>query len=179
MTSSPEGPDAADGSRHHADQAHPSSAATWRRPSRRLLVAHRAVGCGLVVLLGLPFSVALAEVFGWGVGLVPMAATLVAAGLAWYVAGRRWAAWGYLERADELLVRRGVLYHRLSAVPYGRMQFVDVTAGPVDRWLGLATVHLHTAAAATDAAVPGLPSAEAERLRDRLAVLGEARAAGL
>jgi hypothetical protein len=88
-------------------------------------------------------------------------------------------SWGYAERADDLLVRHGLLYRRLSIVPYGRMQFVDVTAGPVERLLGLATVQLHTAAAATDAKIPGLLPAEAARLRDRLAALGEARAEGL
>jgi uncharacterized protein len=40
-------------------------------------------------------------------------------------------------------------------------------------------VRLHTAAAATDARIPGLPSDEAARLRDQLASLGEAHAAGL
>jgi len=59
------------------------------------------------------------------------------------------------------------------------MQFIDVTAGPVDRLFRLATVQLHTAAAATDARIPGLAVAEANRLRDRLASLGEAQAAGL
>ena len=44
---------------------------------------------------------------------------------------------------------------------------------------GLATVQLHTAAAATHANIPGLPPEEAARLRDRLAALGEARAEGL
>ncbi len=88
-------------------------------------------------------------------------------------------SWGYAERADDLLVRHGLLYRRLSIVPYGRMQFVDVTAGPVERMLGLATVQLHTAAAATDAKIPGLPPEEAARLRDHLATLGEARAEGL
>ena len=92
---------------------------------------------------------------------------------------RRWAAWAYLEREDDLLVRRGVVVRRTSVVPYGRMQYVDVTAGPLDRRLGLATVTLHTAAAATDASVPGLLAAEATRLRDRLAALGEARQAGV
>jgi uncharacterized protein len=59
------------------------------------------------------------------------------------------------------------------------MQFLDVTAGPIDRWFGLATVQLHTAAATTDAYIPGLELPEAQRLRDRLAALGEARGAGL
>jgi membrane protein YdbS with pleckstrin-like domain len=92
---------------------------------------------------------------------------------------RRVGAWGYLEREDDLLVRRGLMVRRLSVVPYGRMQFVDVTAGPVERSFGLATVRLHTAAAASDARIPGLDAAEAARLRDQLAGLGEARAAGL
>ena len=100
-------------------------------------------------------------------------------GLALSAVHRRWLAWGYAERDEDLLVRRGVLVRRTSVVPYGRMQYVDVTAGPLDRRLGLARVTLHTAAAASDASIPGLPAAEATRLRDRLAALGEARAAGV
>jgi hypothetical protein len=88
-------------------------------------------------------------------------------------------AWGYAERDQDLLVRHGLLIRRLSIVPYARMQYVDVTAGPLERAFGLATVQLHTAAAASDARVPGLPPAEASRLRDRLTALGEDRAEGL
>jgi uncharacterized protein len=116
---------------------------------------------------------------------VPLAGAIVlAVALAGFIAAevvalRRYRAWGYSERAEDLLVRRGVMVQRLSVVPYGRMQFVDVVAGPLERRFGLATVRLHTAAAASDARVPGLPADEAERLRDRLAMLGESRAAGL
>jgi membrane protein YdbS with pleckstrin-like domain len=99
--------------------------------------------------------------------------------VAWVVVGRRFRAWGYAEREDDLLVRRGVMFSRLSVVPYGRMQFIDVQAGPLERLFSLATVRLHTAAAATDARIPGLEPDEAARLRDRLAELGEAQAAGL
>ena len=125
-------------------------------------------------------SVAVPAVDGtaaYGAGFASVA--LVAAALWWFGLRSRYRSWGYAERSDDLLVRRGVLVRRLSVVPYGRMQFVDVTAGPVDRLFGLASVQLHTAAAATDARIPGLPADEAERLRDRLAALGEARAAGL
>jgi membrane protein YdbS with pleckstrin-like domain len=109
-----------------------------------------------------------------------LAAAAVALGaIAWPFVGRRFGSWGYAEREDDLLVRRGVMFARLSVVPYGRMQFIDVTAGPLERAFGLATVRLHTAAAATDARIPGLERAEAARLRDRLAELGEAQAAGL
>jgi membrane protein YdbS with pleckstrin-like domain len=59
------------------------------------------------------------------------------------------------------------------------LQYIDVTAGPVERSFGLATVHMHTAAAASDARIPGLDRDEAARLRDRLAELGEGQAAGI
>ena len=109
-------------------------------------------------------------------GLLVSAAAVasVAAGLR-----RRVLSWGYAEREDDLVVARGVLVRRITVVPYGRMQFLDVTAGPFERAFGLATVQLHTAAAATDARIPGLAAQEAARLRDRLAALGEARSSGL
>jgi membrane protein YdbS with pleckstrin-like domain len=59
------------------------------------------------------------------------------------------------------------------------MQYVDVSAGPIDRWLGIAKVQLHTAASSTQAHIAGLSPAEAGRLRERLASRGEARLAGL
>jgi membrane protein YdbS with pleckstrin-like domain len=111
------------------------------------------------------------------VAVVVLLAAAVALG--WRAIGRNVASWGYTERTDDLLIRNGVLLRRLVVVPYGRMQFVDVQTGPLQRVFGLTTVQLHTAAAASDAAIPGLRPAEAARLRDRLAALGEAQAAGL
>ncbi|MFD8982103.1 PH domain-containing protein [Streptomyces sp. NPDC059564] len=97
----------------------------------------------------------------------------------WVMLGRNWRSWRYAERADDLLISRGVLWREQTVVPYGRMQLVEVTSGPLERRFGLASVQLHTAAAASDARIPGLVPAEAERLRDRLTELGEARSAGL
>ncbi|MFG3661342.1 PH domain-containing protein [Streptomyces sp. NPDC047706] len=107
--------------------------------------------------------------------LLPLALTV----WGWDLIARNWRSWRYAERADDLLISRGVLWHTVTVVPYGRMQLVEVTSGPVERHFGLASVQLHTAAAATDATIPGLDPAEAERLRDRLTELGEARSAGL
>jgi uncharacterized protein len=152
---------------------------TWQRPSPRLLQARRiqvaVVAVVVAAIGGLIGGAAGSPV----IGLI-VAVALLVIGLAgeWFV-GRRVAAWGYAERDDDLMVRRGVLIRRQSVVPYGRMQFIDVNAGPVERSLGLATVRMHTAAAASDARIPGLERAEASRLRDQLAQLGEAQAAGL
>ena len=155
-----------------------SSVNEWQRPSPRLKTARHlevaVVTCVALIVVGL--------VAGFGSGraaLIGAVCVLIAAVTADVLAQRRVGAWGYQERADDLLIKRGLMFRRLSVVPYGRMQFVDVTAGPVERSLGLATVKLHTAAAATDARIPGLEAAEAARLRDQLASLGEARAAGL
>jgi membrane protein YdbS with pleckstrin-like domain len=151
----------------------------WRRPSPRLLTLRRVQVAAAVVPLAAVVAVVLAlGTAAWGAVLG--AVVVLALGVvAEWIARRRVRAWRYAEREDDLLVQRGLLFSRLSVVPYGRMQFIDVTAGPFERSFGLATVRMHTAAAASDARIPGLSSAEAARLRDRLAELGEAQAAGL
>lgn len=97
----------------------------------------------------------------------------------WWLIGRRVRSYAYCERESDLLVTSGILFRRLVIVPYGRMQLVDVTAGPIDRAFGVTTVQIHTAAATTDAAIPGLVPEVAAAVRDRLANRGESRAAGL
>jgi uncharacterized protein len=92
---------------------------------------------------------------------------------------RNWRAWGYVEREDDLYITHGVLVRILVAVPYGRMQLIEVQSGPLERAFGLASVSLKTASPETGATIPGLPPAEAARLRDRLTTLGEAQASGL
>lgn len=86
---------------------------------------------------------------------------------------------GYALREDDLLFRRGLIWSRLVAVPYGRMQLVDVRRGPVERMLGLASLRLVTAAASTAVVVPGIPSDDADRLRDHLVAVAESRRAGI
>ena len=95
------------------------------------------------------------------------------------LAFRRVRAIGYILRQDDLLFRRGIMFERVIAVPYGRLQLVDVTRGPLLRALGLATLKFVTASAATGVNLPGLPLAEAEALRDRLVELAETRRSGL
>lgn len=151
----------------------------WVRVSPRLALARRIVVVPAVLVVGAAVTVALAlAVAPWAAALGGLAGLLVAV-WAWWLIGRQVAAVGYAERGDDLLVTRGIMFRELVVVPFGRMQLVDVRAGPLDRRFGIARLQLHTAAATTDASVPGLPTAEAQRLRDHLAALGEARSAGL
>ncbi|MCF6523666.1 PH domain-containing protein [Streptomyces sp. JJ36] len=150
----------------------------WRGVERALLRLRRLV---LLATL-LPLTLLAAAVPGtlagpgWALpALVPLGCTL----WGWGALARNWRSWRYAERADDLLIARGVLRRELTVVPYGRMQLVEVTSGPLERRYGLARLQLHTAAATTDATIPGLVPEEAARLRDRLTELGEARSAGL
>lgn len=147
-------------------------------------VSHKLITVELIGRTAFTAVLLLALLVGWLVmphwaWLAGIAAVLIFGIWRSIVTVRAVRAWGYAERDNDLLVRHGLLIRRLSIVPYARMQYVDVTAGPLERAFHLATVQLHTAAAASDARVPGLPPAEAARLRDRLTALGEDRAEGL
>jgi hypothetical protein len=150
----------------------------WRRVSPKLITVELIARASWVVVLlaGLGVGWAVEPYWLWPAG---MAALVIYAVWRSIVTIRAVKAWGYAERDQDLIVRHGLLIRRLSIVPYARMQYVDVTAGPLERAFGLATVQLHTASATSDARVPGLPPAEAARLRDRLTALGEDRAEGL
>lgn len=143
------------------------------RMRRAVLAASTAVVLGALVVAALVL-----ELPAWALGLVAVV-VLALAVTGWLVIGRNVRRWGYAERDEDLYITRGALNRRLVVVPYGRMQYVDVQAGPFERAYGIARIQLHTASPGTSAHIPGLPADEAARLRDRLTSLGEAQAAGL
>lgn len=110
--------------------------------------------------------------------VLPVAAFLIHVVFAAFTP-RRVRAYGYLLRADDLVFRKGIMFLRVVAVPYGRMQLVDLNRGPIARAFGLSELKLVTAAAASHITIPGLAEADAEALRDRLVELAESRRAGL
>jgi membrane protein YdbS with pleckstrin-like domain len=151
----------------------------WVPVNPRLATGRRIVAMGLIAVITV-LVVAILVVGGWPeLAFVALMLGIAASLWVWWLIGRQVRAIGYAERDDDLLVVSGILFRRLVLVPYGRMQLVDVRRGPLERYLGLATVQLHTAAATTDATIPGLPPDVAARLRDQLAALGEQRSAGL
>lgn len=107
---------------------------------------------------------------------VPLYAAV--AGLAWLFAlflGAVWlpaiahARYGYAVSDREVRIARGVLIRSVVAIPTGRVQHVDMRQGPIEQWMGLARIQIHTASGlGGDGVIPGLELEEAERLRDRL-----------
>jgi membrane protein YdbS with pleckstrin-like domain len=150
----------------------------WRKVSGRLILIEELQVIASTVIVVAANLAAMLYIKN-RIPLIVAAVAVVIALIRAVVVARSVRSWGYAEREDDLLVRHGLFMRKLSIVPYARMQFVDVTVGPMERMFGLATVTMHTAAAASDAQVPGLPAAEAARLRDRLSSLGESRSEGL
>ena len=64
--------------------------------------------------------------------------------------------------ADALELRHGVVRRIHSAIPYFRVQHIDVAQGPFERAVGLSRLVLHTASAGTDATIPGIAAGDAE-----------------
>ncbi len=152
---------------------------TWQSLSPKLITVRRLIlGLFAGAVLIAAIVVALTPSPKWVAGLIAVVAVAILV-IGWPWVGRRVRSWGYAERADDLVVGSGIWFRRLVVVPYGRLQFVDVKAGPIDRAFGLTSVQLHTAAASSDAAIPGLSPETAAQLRDRLAARGEQRSAGL
>lgn len=149
----------------------------WQQVSARYVWVELAgVAAGAVVGL---VVVAFGFLFNRWIGFGLLAVVLLVAIIRLALTPRRVRAIGYVLRDDDLVFRRGILYSRLVAVPYGRMQLVDITRGPIARALGLAELRLVTASASTDVTLPGLPEQTAADLRDELVARAESRRVGL
>jgi uncharacterized protein len=155
----------------------------WTRVSPKLVWTElvQVVIVGVVITAGC-FLIGVANGLGSVAGIVWTCIAAAAAVVALLVAvftPRRVRAIGYALRDDDLVLRRGLMWQRFTAVPYGRLQLVDVSRGPLLRVLGLSELKFVTAAASTNVRIPGIPSASADELRDRLVDLAESRRAGL
>lgn len=149
----------------------------WRRVSGKY-AALSAVNFLLPTLVLVAASIAVAMLIEGPWWLIGAALAVILGSQIFFVVVRTKAI-GYTLREDDLVFRRGVMWSRLVAVPYGRLQMVDIRRGPVERILGLATLKTVTAAASTNIAIPGLPVEEAEELRDHLITVAETRRVGL
>jgi len=149
----------------------------WR-PVSPLLARVRLITLAVfLVPLLLAALVVGALVTRWAL-LGAVAVLIVGAWSAWVIV-RQVSAISWVELDEEIVIRRGRLFRTLVSVPYGRLQYVDIQSGPLMRSQGIATCEIHTASPESGGSLPGLPVAEAEALRTRLAARGEAQRAGL
>lgn len=130
----------------------------WRIEALLVTVPIAVVAIALSFVLPLP---------PWLAGLtVLLGVTLPTATLA--LVGVRYQHWRYGLRDDILVLQHGVWSRQRSITPYYRVQNVDLTAGPLERWLGLQRLTIQTASASTDATIPGLDKQAAKELAERI-----------
>ncbi|WP_333482004.1 PH domain-containing protein [Citricoccus sp. NR2] len=158
----------------------------WRPVSPKL-VPLRLITGGISTLvwtaiLAIPLILKLAGVWpglwDWTAWGLP-AASLLFGIVELCIVPRQVRAMGYAEREDDFLIKRGILFREVVAIPYGRLQYLDVSDGPLQRGFGLRTLKISTAASDTSGELTGVPQDEAERLREQLTARGQARLAGL
>ncbi|WP_121116100.1 PH domain-containing protein [Croceibacterium ferulae] len=102
-------------------------------------------------------------------GAVAVPVVLAAGWLLLRLPLRRWRARGYSWGTDALRVVRGLWWRRDITVPFGRVQHLDVTQGPLERLFGLGTLVLHTAGNHNSSvALTGLAHGQALAMRDAI-----------
>lgn len=151
---------------------------SWHQISPRYVVSQfvqNGIFIALLVVVALIVGMVLHQTWVWipvGVVIAVTLGTLI-------ILPRQARALGYMLREDDVVFRRGILWQRMVAVPYGRMQLVDITQGPLDRAFGVSQLKMVTAAATTGVQIPGLTQEAAEALRDTLIEVAETRRTGL
>lgn len=152
---------------------------SWQRLSPRYLTMKLILIPVVWTVLTAP---AVLVAFLWGPSWAGWAALAAVVGwIAWRMvrAPRVFKRWGYAERDEDVYLTKGLVFRQLACVPYGRMQLVQVSSGPLQRAFGLASVEMITASSQGGIAIPGLPADDAAALRDRLIRRGETQQAGI
>lgn len=86
-------------------------------------------------------------------------------------------AWGKTEH--DVYSRTGRFYQTIVCAPFGRMQYIDVTSGPLERLFGLATLRMYTASPSGHCHIAGLTMDVAAQLRSDFSDHARQELAGL
>jgi membrane protein YdbS with pleckstrin-like domain len=151
---------------------------TWHQLARQYVWV-QLISTGVLALIALAAVLLVTLLWHQWWALIPGGIFLGILAWTMIITPRQARAYGYQLRRDDLVFRRGILWQRVVAVPYGRMQLIDITHGPLDRGFGIAQLKLVTAAASTGVVIPGLKQEAAELLRDTLVDVAEERRTGL
>ena len=93
---------------------------------------------------------------------------------------RRTRALGYSLRPNHLMARQGVLFRHVTSIPYGRIQYVDVDSGPLERAHHLVRLTIRTAGVtASKVTLYGIPTECGQQLRELLIRRADERMAAL
>lgn len=148
----------------------PDGAMNLLHPDQKIVMRLRALIWAIFPVAALAIlDMSLHADLGFPRFVLPFVAAVALALTAWLLPARRYRHWRFAVGEDELAVAHGALMRTWTAVPFGRVQHIDVAQGPIERRYGLARLVLHTAGTRSSAVtLPGLPIEEAERIRDAI-----------
>jgi membrane protein YdbS with pleckstrin-like domain len=153
----PEAPAVAEGFDGTPQRLHPRTRVRWAVTPALVFVVAGVAGVAVGLANDVDGLVIASAVFGLG-GVV--------VSVVW--ARLEWARWQWTVFPDALELRHGVVSRSASLVPFHRIQQIDLHRDPIERMLGLSTLVLRTAAATSDAKLPGIDADHADGLRHRL-----------
>jgi len=145
----------------------------------KLWFVSAGIWAAVVLIIG-----AVAEFFIWfnrsgpspatiPLGVITAAAVVLLGGVPLLLVPLSYRKWSYAIRAKDVLIESGVIWRVRRSIPRLRVQHVDIKSGPLDRWMGVVQVDLHTAGSlGAVASIPGLAPAAAEELREALVGAG-------
>lgn len=83
-----------------------------------------------------------------------------------YLASKQVAMTGFAVREQDFVLKQGVIWRKLTVVPFARIQHIELHRGPIERKLDLATLKLYTAGGSgSDLDISGLNWQQAEQLK--------------
>ena len=183
----PNAPQQAPSQQMPAQSAQPAPEPQWVPAASRYLTVryiHTLSALALPILAGVALYCAGAFFGGPEVLRIVGLAVIAVFGLwgLWWIltTPRRTRALGYALESNHLMARRGIVFRSMSSMPYGRIQYVDVDSGPLERMCGVARLTVRTAGTTTGTMVLfGIPLNVAEELRADLVRRADERMAAL
>jgi len=74
---------------------------------------------------------------------------------------------GYALRERDVVQRVGVIWRRVTTIPFNRMQHCEIAQGPVEKLFGLSTLKVFTAGgSSSDLSISGIRREEAQRIKE-------------
>lgn len=147
---------------------HAGEAALQRLPPEALKVRYmgNAIGFGIFALLALVFLVPL--FYGWQkLWMIAVFAGMAALALVFRRLIRiRFEREGYALRAHDIIHQRGHWWMTHTAVPFARVQHVEIAQGPIAKQFGLCTLRVFTAGGGSgDLSISGIGLEDAHRIK--------------
>ena len=77
---------------------------------------------------------------------------------------------GYALRERDIAFKRGVLFEKITIIPFNRIQHISTSVGILDKFFKIANLNIFTAGGSgSDINIPGLTPEIAARLKDKIA----------